>query len=60
MGLSPESREQQLSKTFHSEIKQEGQSWDFPCGPVVENPAVNAGDRGSIPGPGTFRMPWGS
>ena len=25
--------------------------WDFPGGPVVKNPAANAGDTDSIPGP---------
>ena len=24
--------------------------WDFPGGPVVRNPPLNAGDAGSIPG----------
>ena len=28
-------------------------SWDFPGGPVVKNPPTNAGNVGSIPGPGT-------
>ena len=27
----------------------------FPGGPVVENPPANAGDMGSIPGPGRFQ-----
>ena len=27
--------------------------WDFPGGPVVENPPSNAGDVGSLPGRGT-------
>ena len=31
---------------------------DFPSGPVVKNPFTNAGDSGSIPGPGRFHMPW--
>ena len=26
---------------------------DVPGGPVVKNPPANAGDMGSIPGPGT-------
>ena len=30
---------------------------DFPGGPVVKNPPANAGDTGSIPGPGRFHMP---
>ena len=31
---------------------------DLPRGPVVENLPANAGDMGSIPGPGRFHMPW--
>ena len=27
----------------------------FPGGPVVENPPANAGDMGSVPGPGRFQ-----
>ena len=30
---------------------------DFPGGVVVENPPANAGDMGSIPGPGRSHMP---
>jgi len=33
---------------------------DFPGGPVVKNLPANAGDTGSIPGPGKFHMPWGN
>ena len=33
---------------------------DFSGGPVVENPPANAGDMGSIPGPGRSHMPWGN
>ena len=29
---------------------------DFLGGPVVKNPPANAGDSGSIPGPGRFQM----
>ena len=29
---------------------------DFSGGPVVKNPPANAGDRGSIPGPGRLHM----
>ena len=29
---------------------------DFPGGLVVKNPSANAGDRGSIPGPGRSHM----
>ena len=31
---------------------------DFPGGPVVKNLSANAGDAGSIPGPGRVHMPW--
>jgi len=31
---------------------------DFPGGPVVKNLLANAGDMGSIPGPGRSHMPW--
>ena len=30
---------------------------DFPGGAVVKNPPANAGDTGSIPGPGRSHMP---
>ena len=30
---------------------------DFPGGTVVKNPPANAGDTGSIPGPGRSHMP---
>ena len=30
---------------------------DFPGGTVVKNPAANAGDTGSSPGPGRSHMP---
>ena len=31
---------------------------DFPGGAVVKNLPANAGDMGSIPGPGRSHMPW--
>ena len=31
---------------------------DFSDGPVVKNLPDNAGDMGSIPGPGRSHMPW--
>ena len=31
--------------------------WDFPGGIVVKNPPANAGDMGSISGPGRSHMP---
>ena len=33
-------------------------SQGFPGGAVVENLPANAGDMGSIPGPGGSHMPW--
>ena len=37
-------------------------SWarDFPGGAVVKNLPANAGDTGSMPGPGRSHMPWSS
>ena len=32
--------------------------WDFLGGPVVESLPANAGDPGSIPGPGRSHIPW--
>ena len=32
--------------------------WDFSGGPVVKNPPANAGNMGSIPGPGRSLMLW--
>ena len=31
--------------------------WAFLGGPVVKNRPCNAGDMGSVPGPGRFHMP---
>ena len=31
---------------------------DFPGGAVDKNLPGNAGDTGSIPGPGRFQVPW--
>ena len=31
---------------------------DFPGGPGVENPPANAGDTGSVLGPGRSHVPW--
>ena len=33
-------------------------SFDLPGGSVVKNPSANAGDTGSVPGPGGSHMPW--
>ena len=39
-----------LNTKFESEMR------DFPGGAVVKNPPANAGDSGSIPGPGRSHM----
>ena len=31
---------------------------DLPGGPEVKNPPANAGNMGSIPGPGRSHVPW--
>ena len=42
----------------HSKKKKRNQG--FPGGPVVKNPHANAGNTGSIPGPGIYHMLLGS
>ena len=37
-------------------LKSNNKLWDFPGGTVDENPSANAGDAGSIPGPGRCHM----
>ena len=39
-------------------IQSKQYSGDFPGGAVVKNPPANAGDTGSIPGPGRSHMLW--
>ena len=41
----------------HSPVDEKMRFRDFPGGAVVENPPANAGDMGSIPGPGRSHMP---
>ena len=38
-------------------LKSKTTTRDFPGGTVVKNPSANAGDMGSIPGPGRSHMP---
>ena len=45
------------TETAASEPNFERLGWDFPGGPVVENPSANAGDMSSLPGPGRLHMP---
>ena len=33
---------------------------DFPGGTVDRNALANAGNIGSVPGPGRFHIPWGN
>ena len=40
--------------------KEKERKADFSGGPVVKNPPANAGDTGSIPGLGRFRIPQGN
>ena len=40
-------------ETIYSSIKKSTTFRDFPDGPVVKKLSPNAGDVGSIPGPGT-------
>ena len=39
-------------------MKQKKKKEDFPSGTVVKYPPANAGDMGSIPGPGRSHMLW--
>ena len=50
--LSQEFKDGLTSKKFNDII------WGFPGGAVVRDPPANAGDMGSIPGPGRSHMPW--
>ena len=47
------------SKTSHV-LERESNKGDFHGGAVDRNPPANAGDKGSIPGPGRFHMLWSS
>ena len=44
-------------KKNHKLLKSKSIHRDFPGGSVVKNPPANAGDTGSIPGPGRSHMP---
>ena len=46
--------ESQTINVMNEEIR------NFPSGPVVKNPPANAGDPGSVPGLGRFRVQWGN
>ena len=49
-----------LSSKLFQVFKQKLHTQDFPGSLVGKNPSVNAGDMGSIPGPGGPHMPWDS
>ena len=44
-------------KREESLVMLKDQGWTFPGGTVVKNPPANAGDTGSIPGPGRSHVP---
>ena len=46
--------------THRYKTPRRGGNWDFPGGPVVKNVPDNAGEVGSILGPGRSHMPWTS
>ena len=47
-----------LSKSVTTKLQEiKGNTRDFPGGAAVKNPPANAGDTGSIPGPGRSHMP---
>ena len=46
-------QKQVSERTWQTERRKDG---DFPGGPVVRSPPANAGDLGSIPGPGRFYL----
>ena len=45
------------SKKYNKLVNITKRSRDFPGGTLVKNPPVNAGNMGSIPGPGRSHMP---
>ena len=48
-------------KISHSDnISRSSETWDFPGGLVVDSLPTNAGDMGSMPGPGRSHMPQGN
>ena len=50
----------EVTESLKQEAKSESLQLDLPDGPVVKNTPANAGDKGSIPGPGGFHMLWGN
>ena len=54
--LEPRSNVIRVSQGQISLVVLKNTSRDFPGGSVVKNPPANAGDPGSIPGPGGSHM----
>ena len=46
-----------LRYTISDKLANKEKVMDFPGGAVLKNPPANAGDTGSIPGPGRSHMP---
>ena len=46
-----------LNITLQERNANQNHNEDFPGGTVDENPPANAGDVGSVSGPGRFHMP---
>ena len=46
-----------VTDSMHTSDKAESML-DFLGGTMDKNPPANAGDKGSIPSPGRFHMPW--
>ena len=53
---SPAVRGQTVLRTKLRITEKELKLWDFPGGPVVEDPPARTGDMGSIPGPGRLHV----
>ena len=55
LSFSGFSKLSKMSRLYY--LNQKNYFGDFPGGTVVKNPLANAGDTGSIPGPGRSHMP---
>ena len=54
--MAKKPKQKQYCNKLNKDFKN-GPHWDFPGGPVVNNPPANAGDTDSIPGLGKFHLP---
>ena len=57
MMSSKEKKNNRLGGNICNKYDLKGGGGGFPGGAVVKNPPANAGDTGSIPGPGRSHMP---